>query len=97
MHVRFKTGDWRHIPGCLRETDDGYLLPVDAVTGIAHGIVPEDLLSVARKLVKTAEQRRWQIRQTHLNRMHLELASECLRHVRADWEVTYYQRWAAGR
>ena len=90
MHVRFKTGEWRLIPGRLIETDDGCLLPVDAFTGIAHIIVPEDLLSVARKLVKTADQRRWQVRQTHLNRMRLELAKECLTHALADWEVTYY-------
>ena len=44
MHVRFKTGEWRLIPGRLIETDDGCLLPVDAFTGIAHRIVPEDLL-----------------------------------------------------
>ncbi|SHI38457.1 hypothetical protein SAMN02745911_3623 [Aureimonas altamirensis DSM 21988] len=90
MHVRFKTGEWRLIPGRLIETDDGCLLPVDAFTGIAHRIVPEDLLTIARKLVKTADQRRWQVRQTHLNRMRLELAKECLTHVLADWEVTYY-------
>ncbi|QOG07054.1 hypothetical protein IGS74_01840 [Aureimonas sp. OT7] len=90
MHVRFKTGEWRLVPGRLIETDDGCLLPVDAFTGIAHRIVPEDLLTIARKLVKTADQQRWQVRQTHLNRMRLELAKECLTHVLADWEVTYY-------
>ena len=90
MHVRFKTGEWRLIPGRLIETDDGCLLPVDAFTGIAHRIVPEDLLFVARKLVKTAAQRRWQIRQSQLNRMRLELARECIQHALADWEVNYY-------
>lgn len=90
MHVRFKTGEWRLVPGRLIETDDGCLLPVDAFTGIAHRIVPEDLLTIARKLVKTADQQRWQVRQTHPNRMRLELAKECLTHVLADWEVTYY-------
>lgn len=90
MHVRFKTGEWRLVPGRLIETDDGCLLPVDAFTGIAHRIVPEDLLTIARKLVKTADQQRWQVRQTYPNRMRLELAKECLTHVLADWEVTYY-------
>ena len=90
MHVRFKTGEWRHIPGRLIETEDGYLLPVDAFTGIAHRIVPEDLLTVARKLAKTADERRWQMRQTHVNRMRLALAQECLKPALASWEVPSY-------
>ena len=87
MHVRFKTGEWTHIPGRLIETEDGYLLPVDAFVGIAHRIVPEDLLTVARKLVKTASERRWQMRQTHVNHMRLTLAKECIELALADWEA----------
>ncbi|MCM2505010.1 hypothetical protein NDN16_15170 [Aureimonas altamirensis] len=90
MHVRLKTGEWRHIPGRLTEADDGYLWPVDRFVDIAPHIVSEDLLKFARKLVKTAAKRQWQVRYMHINRMQLELAMSCINQSMADGERYYY-------